>query len=112
MLQRALAARTIAIDRRRLGAADAAPLPEASPPVDEAAPVTRVRWPYRERDTASTRVVAVPATVGLGARVAVRALHRSGLHVVAHGIGTVVRTSPDAGSTIPPGGTVQLWTTE
>jgi cell division protein FtsI (penicillin-binding protein 3) len=112
MLQRALAARTIAIDRRRLGAADAAPLPEASPPVDEAAPVTRVRWPYRERDTASTRVVAVPATVGLGARAAVRALHRSGLHVVAHGIGTVVRTSPDAGSTIPPGGTVQLWTTE
>jgi cell division protein FtsI (penicillin-binding protein 3) len=113
MLERMLAARESPLGRDLAPEAD--PLPvvirDVRPP-DAVAPVTRVSWPYRERDTTAAAMVVVPDLAGSGVREAVLALHRKGLHVDVHGTGAVVRLEPAPGSSVPGGTTIDLWTTE
>jgi cell division protein FtsI (penicillin-binding protein 3) len=114
MLERALAARHIAIDRGRLlTKAETVPLAAPSRRAPEAdVPVVRVGWPYRERDTTATTPGTVPDVAGKGVREAVHALHVAGFRVVAHGTGTVLRSAPLAGAPAAAGSTVHVWTTD
>jgi cell division protein FtsI (penicillin-binding protein 3) len=113
MLERMLAARNTTLDFKRLHDTEPVPLAirEVRPP-DAVAPVTRVAWPYRDRDTTTATPVTVPEVTGQGVREAVLALHRNRLRVAVHGTGLVSRTSPAAGASAPPGSTVHLWTGE
>jgi cell division protein FtsI (penicillin-binding protein 3) len=108
MLDEALAARSIAINRGRLaGPADEA---ETAPGLEPEAPTPQivVGWPQVEAPPQRTRV-PVPATVGAPVRRAVLALHRRGFEVDLHGGGTVTRTTPQAGDSATTGATVTVW---
>ena len=109
MLERALASRTVAIDRRRLtgAATPAAAAPAAAP--DEDPEIVPVAWPWHPDSTAPIGAV-VPATVGLPVRQAVEALHRRGFRVILHGLGAVTRSSPAAGDSATTGTAVTVWT--
>lgn len=117
VLEQALASRHIALDRRRLAHSeidnDVAP-PSASR-AELVAPVSRVSWPLRSakasRDSIAKDVV-VPEVSGSSVREAVLQLHRRGLRVSLRGMGDAVRTDPSAGSAVPAGSTVVLWTAE
>jgi cell division protein FtsI (penicillin-binding protein 3) len=113
MLERMLAARETPLGRDL--APDAEPLPvvirDVRPP-DAVAPVTRVAWPYRDRDTSAVAPVTVPDVAGRGVREAVLALHRKGLRVEVHGTGMVTRLDPMPGATVAAGTTIDLWTAE
>jgi cell division protein FtsI (penicillin-binding protein 3) len=113
MLERMLAARNTTLDLRRLQEAEPEPLaiPEVRQP-EAVAPVSRVAWPYRDRDTTAAEPVTVPEVTGQGVREAVLALHRGRLRVAVHGTGLVTRTAPAAGTSAEPGTTVHLWTSE
>ena len=108
MLDEALAARSIAIDRGRL----AGPA-EVVQPADEAereAPIPKVvvAWPPVTAQ-ASRTLEPVPATVGTAVRRAALALHRRGFEVELRGSGKVVRTMPAAGDSATTGATVTVW---
>jgi cell division protein FtsI (penicillin-binding protein 3) len=108
MLDEALAARSIAIDRGRL-AGPSEEAPPASGPVPEASiPKVVVAWPRAAASTARPSV-PVPATVGTPVRRAALALHRRGFEVELRGGGTVVRTAPAAGDSATTGTTVMVW---
>jgi len=113
MLERMLAARETPLGQDLVS--DAGPLPvvirDVRPP-DPIAPVTRVGWPYRDRDTTESTSVLVPDVIGRGVREAVLSLHRKGLRVEVHGTGAVARLDPVPGSTVPGGTVVTLWTAE
>jgi hypothetical protein len=108
-----LAARNTTLDFKRLHDTEPVPLAirEVRPP-DAVAPVTRVAWPYRDRDSTAATPASVPEVTGQGVREAVLALHRSRFRVAVHGTGLVTRTSPAAGTSAEPGTTVHLWTSE
>ena len=108
MLDEALAARHIAIDRGRL----AGPA-EALPPADETAgeappPKVVVAWPPVASQP-TRPMEPVPATVGAPVRRAALSLHRRGFEVELRGSGKVVRTMPAAGDSAATGATVTVW---
>ncbi len=116
MLEQALAARTVALDRARLSTA--AP-PAAAAPLEEDGGVVPyvVPWPYHPDSAAAAGggwsgggpQLAVPDVTGLGMRGAVRALHRRGFRVVLKGWGAAHHTWPAAGDSAALGSTVTLF---
>ncbi|HKV74676.1 MAG TPA: penicillin-binding transpeptidase domain-containing protein [Gemmatimonadales bacterium] len=110
MLDQALAARTIAIDRSRF-ASRAAPDSTPREPHGESESVANVvlRWPVGTADSQSRLLLPVPNTLGTPTRKAVLALHRRGFEVDLRGQGTVTRTSPAPGDSALTGGSVTVW---
>jgi cell division protein FtsI (penicillin-binding protein 3) len=76
--------------------------------VPSAAPIV-IPWPPAASDSASTPARPVPKVIGLPVREAVHALHQRGFEVRLHGLGRIERTSPSAGQSVHPGGTVTVW---
>jgi cell division protein FtsI (penicillin-binding protein 3) len=110
MLDQALAARTIAIDRSRFAsraAPDTASVARADQP--EPAPSVVLRWPVGAVQPPSQLRLPVPNTVGTSTRRAVLALHRRGFEVDLRGSGTVTRTAPAPGDSALTGGSVTVW---
>ncbi len=108
MLEQALAARTVALDRARLSTA--VPRAAAAPLEDDGGVVPYVvPWPYRP-DTAPLGLRRpVPDVTGLGLREAVRALHRRGFRVALRGWGAAEHTWPAAGDSAAVGSMVTLF---
>jgi membrane peptidoglycan carboxypeptidase len=111
MLEQALAARTVAIDRARLSnvamTADRAGEGTLEEP-DGLVPYV-VSWPY-VADTAQAQTErAVPNTTGTPLREAARTLHRRGFKVVVKGWGVVHHTWPAAGEQAVSGSTVTVF---
>jgi hypothetical protein len=110
MLEQALAARTVALDRARLSnvamtaAGEGAPLEEPDGLVPYVVP-----WPYVP-DTAQAQTErAVPNITGTPLREAARTLHRRGFKVVVKGWGVVHHTWPAAGEHAVSGSTVTVF---
>jgi len=115
MLNEALAARRIAIDRTRLlpapaGSANSAAGAGAARLA--AAPRTVVRrWPPDSLAAVPGPPTPVPAVVGMSPRQAVLHLHRAGFRVSLRGTGTrIVKSSPAGGARLAGGETVVAWT--
>ena len=109
MLEQALAARTVALDRGRLSnvapTADRAPLDEP----DGVVPYV-VQWPYvPDSASAAPPDRIVPNVTGRPLREAARALHGRGFKVVVKGWGVVHHTWPAAGSGAAAGTTVTVF---
>src|SRR5207253_2995839 len=86
MLEQALAARTVALDRARLSTA--APRAAAAPVDDDGGLVPYVvPWPYQPDSAGVGPRRAVPDVAGFGMREAVRTLHRRGFRVALRGWG-------------------------
>ena len=108
MLEQALAARTVALDRTRLSLA--APRAAAAPLEDDGGVVPYVvPWPYQPDSAAPGPRGPVPDVTGLGMREAVRALHRRGFRVTLKGWGWAEHTWPAAGDSASVGSTVTLF---
>jgi membrane peptidoglycan carboxypeptidase len=108
MLEQALAARTVALDRTRLSLA--APRAAAAPLEDDGGVVPYVvPWPYQPDSAAPGPRGAVPDVTGLGMREAVRTLHRRGFRVTLKGWGWAEHTWPGAGDSASVGSTVTLF---
>jgi cell division protein FtsI (penicillin-binding protein 3) len=108
MLEQALAARTVALDRARLSTA--APPAAAVPFEDDGGVVPYVvPWPYQPDSVGARRRQTVPDVTGLRLREAVRALHRRGFRVALKGWGTAEHTWPAAGDSAATGATVTLF---
>jgi len=108
MLEQALAARTVALDRASLSnvapAADRAPLDEP----DGVVPYV-LQWPYVP-DTATAQADrVVPNVAGRPLREAARTLHRRGFNVVVKGWGVIHHTWPAAGEHAAAGTTVTMF---
>lgn len=108
MLEQALAARQVALDRTRLSTA--APLRPAAGLVDPggSAPYV-VSWPYRPDSAVVRSRRAVPDVRGRDLRDAVHTLHLRGFQVLLRGWGTPERTAPPAGDSLPVGAPVVLF---
>ncbi len=108
MLEQALAARTVALDRARLAnvtpSAERAPLEEP----DGMVPYV-VRWPYVPDSAVTAAPRAVPDVTGRSVREAVKMLHRRGFHVVVKGAGVAHHTWPAAGASVAVGTTVTVF---
>jgi cell division protein FtsI/penicillin-binding protein 2 len=108
MLEQALAARTVALDRARLSnvtpTAERAELEEP----DGIVPYV-VNWPYAPDSAHAQPARAVPDVTGRPLRDAVRALHRRGFHVVLKGWGFVHHTWPAARDSAAAGSTVTVF---
>ena len=108
MLEQALAARTVAIDRARLSnvapAAERVPLEEPDGLVPYVVP-----WPYAPDSTQVLQARTVPDVTGRPLREAARSLHRRGFHVVVKGWGVIHHTWPAAGDSAPAGSTVTMF---
>jgi cell division protein FtsI (penicillin-binding protein 3) len=108
VLQQALAARAVALDRTRLSVGEA-PAALALPTADAGLVRYVVPWPY-EPDTGVTAPRrAVPPVSGRPLRDAVLVLHRHGFRVVVRGFGVVEHTWPAAGDSARAGSTVTLF---
>jgi len=108
MLEQALAARTVALDRTRLSLA--APRAAAAPLEDDGGLVPYVvPWPYQPDSAAPGPRGTVPDVTGLGMREAVRTLHRRGFRVTLKGWGAAEHTWPAAGDSAAVGSTVTLF---
>jgi cell division protein FtsI (penicillin-binding protein 3) len=108
MLEQALAARTVALDRARLSTA----VPRAAvAPLEEDGGVVPyvVPWPYQPDSSTPGPSSAVPDVAGLGMRDAVRTLHRLGFRVALRGWGPAEHTWPAAGDSALVGTTVTLF---
>ncbi|HYU29643.1 MAG TPA: penicillin-binding transpeptidase domain-containing protein [Gemmatimonadales bacterium] len=108
MLEQALAARTVALDRARLSnvatTPDRAPLEEP----DGVVPYL-VAWPYVPDSAAAQPDRMVPNVTGRPLREAARALHARGFHVVVKGWGIIHHTWPAAGEHAAAGSTVTMF---
>jgi cell division protein FtsI (penicillin-binding protein 3) len=108
MLEQALAARTVALDRARLAnvapIADRAPLEEP----DGVVPYV-VAWPYVPDSAQNQAERIVPNVTGRPLREAARTLHRRGFHVVVKGWGVIHHTWPAAGERASAGATVTMF---
>lgn len=108
MLEQALAARTVALDRSRLTnvatTADRVPLDEP----DGVVPYV-VAWPYVPDSAASQPDRLIPNVTGRPLREAARALHARGFHVVVKGWGIIHHTWPAAGEQAAAGSTVTMF---
>jgi cell division protein FtsI/penicillin-binding protein 2 len=115
LLEEALAARTDALQLDQL--AGPAVAPAASVPAPVAAdlkppPVVRISWPDASRDSAPADRRKVPDVLGTDVRAASSKVFRAGLRVrLSGGPGTVIRTDPAAGTDVPAGQPVTLFTT-
>lgn len=108
MLEQALAARTVAIDRARLSNIAPATERAALEQPDGFVPYV-VPWPYVP-DSADARVErVVPDVAGRPLREATRLLHRRGFQVVVKGWGRIHHTWPAAGERAPAGTTVTMF---
>lgn len=108
MLEQALAARTVALDRARLSTA--VPRAVAAPLEDDGGVVPYVvPWPYHPDSAAVGSRRAVPDVTGLEIREAVRALHRRGFRVALRGWGAAEHTWPAAGDSASSGSVVTLF---
>jgi cell division protein FtsI (penicillin-binding protein 3) len=108
MLEQALAARDVALDRGRLSTPE--PVPGDSTQEEDGGVVPYVvSWPYRPDTTHAEVAHAVPDVSGMPLRLAIRALHRRGFRVILKGWGPADHTWPVAGSSAAPGATVTLW---
>jgi cell division protein FtsI (penicillin-binding protein 3) len=108
MLEQALAARTVALDRARLSTA--APRTAAAPLEDDGGIVPYVvPWPYHPDSAAPGPARPVPDVTGMEMRAAVRALHRRGFRVALKGWGAAEHTWPAAGDSAALGSTVTLF---
>jgi len=96
MLEQALAARTVALDRAQLS--NVAPTIDR-PPLDEPDGMVPyvVSWPYVPDSVATAPDRVVPNVSDRPLREAVRTLHQRGFHVVIKGWGVVHHTWPAAG---------------
>src|SRR6059036_619342 len=108
MLEQALAARTVALDRARLSTA--AP-PTAAVPLEADGGVVPyvVPWPYHPDSAAPGPARPVPDVTGMEMRAAVRALHRRGFRVALRGWGVAEHTWPAAGDSAAAGSMVTLF---
>ena len=110
MLEQALAARTVAIDRARLSnvamTVDVGTAPLEEP--DGVVPYV-VSWPYQPDTTHAQPARAVPNVAGLPLREAARLLHRQGFRVVVKGWGLVHHSWPAAGQQAEVGSTVTVF---
>jgi cell division protein FtsI (penicillin-binding protein 3) len=108
MLEQALAARTVALDRARLSnvapTAERAPLEEP----DGLVPYI-VSLPYAPDSARPQPARAVPDVTGRALREAARTLHRRGFRVVVKGWGVVHHSWPAAGDKAAAGSTVTLF---
>ncbi|HYK82919.1 MAG TPA: penicillin-binding protein 2 [Gemmatimonadales bacterium] len=108
MLEQALAARTVALDRARLSTA--APQTPTALVEDDGGVVPYVLpWPYQPDSAPLGPRRVVPDVAGLGMRWAVRALHRRGFRVALRGWGAADHTWPAAGDSAAAGSTVTLF---
>jgi cell division protein FtsI (penicillin-binding protein 3) len=112
MLEQALAARTVALDRARLSTT--APHTAAQPLNDDPGVVPYVvSWPFHRDSVVAAGEVAprraVPDVAGRPLRDAVRALHRRGFRVTLKGWGVAHYTWPAAGDSAAAGATVTLF---
>ena len=108
MLEQALAARTVALDRARLSTA--APRTAAVPLEDDGGVVPYVvPWPYHPDSAAPGPARPVPDVTGMEMRAAVRALHRRGFRVALKGWGAAEHTWPAAGDSAALGSIVTLF---
>jgi cell division protein FtsI (penicillin-binding protein 3) len=108
MLEQALSARTVALDRARLSTA--APRAAAAPADDDGGLVPYVvPWPYQPDSVGAGPRRAVPDVTGLGMREAVRTLHRRGFRVALKGWGVAEHTWPAAGDSATAGSMVTLF---
>jgi hypothetical protein len=108
MLQQALAAREVALDRGRLSGPA---VPAAAPlPVEDAGLVPYVvAWPYTPDTGAAGPRRPVPDVAGRSLREAVLALHRRGFRVTLKGWGVVEHTWPAAGDSARGGSVVTVF---
>ena len=108
MLEQALAARTVALDRARLSNVAAT---TDRPPLDEPDGVVPyvVQWPYVPDTAAAQPDRVVPNVTGRPLREAARTLHRRGFRVVVKGWGVVHHTWPAAGDSAAAGTTVTVF---
>jgi cell division protein FtsI (penicillin-binding protein 3) len=112
MLEQALAAQRIAIDRTRLAPRDSEPVVAAAAPriATPGRPAIVVSWPYRNAPENPAEPLPVPSVVGTPVRAGVLALHRRGFRVqLKGGAGRIVRTAPAAGDSAQVGSTVAVW---
>jgi hypothetical protein len=107
MLEQALAARDVALDRARLSTA--APLPPAPGLENDGGVVPYVvPWPYQPDTVTARPFRAIPNVSGRSMRDAVRALHRRGFRVKLKGWGVAMHTTPAAGDSAAAGSVVTL----
>jgi len=108
MLEQALAARTVALDRARLSnvatTADRAPLEEPDGVVPYVVP-----WPYVRDSGQAQPERTVPNVTGRPLREAARTLHARGFNVVVKGWGLIHHTWPAAGERVAAGTTVTMF---
>lgn len=110
MLEQALAARTVALDRARFSTVPAATTARVE---DDGGLVPYVvSWPFHPDSSADTLRRAVPDVTGHNLREAVLMLHRRGFRVVVKGWGTADHTWPAADSPAPAGTLVTLFAEE
>jgi len=107
MLEQALAARDVALDRARLSTA--APLAPAPGFENDGVVPYVVPWPYRPDTVTARPFRAVPGVAGRSMRDAVRALHRRGFRVALNGWGVARRTAPAEGDSAAAGSVVTLF---
>ena len=110
MLEQALAARTVAIDRARL--ANVSPAMERAgdgPRETEGVVPYVMPWPYVSDSAPAQPDQAVPDVTGKSLRDAARELHRRGFHVVIKGWGVIHHSWPAAGDSAAAGTTVTLF---
>ena len=107
MLEQALAARDVALDRSRLAEVPRA-LATGADDEERGDSPTVLAWPYRP-DSAVPAERVVPAVAGRDVRAAVRALHAGGFRVALKGWGVARRTVPAAGHSAPAGTTVTVF---
>jgi len=108
MLEQALSARTVALDRARLSTA--APRAAVAPADDDGGLVPYVvPWPYQPDSAGAGPRRAVPDVAGFGMREAVRTLHRRGFRVALRGWGVAEHTWPAAGDSAVAGSMVTLF---
>src|SRR6266481_4615456 len=110
MLEQALAARTVALDRARLtnvsSTADRRETPLDEP--DGVVPYV-MQWPYVPDTATAQPDRVVPNVTGRPLREAARTLHRRGFHVVVKGWGVIHHTWPAAGEHAAAGTTVTVF---
>jgi cell division protein FtsI (penicillin-binding protein 3) len=111
MLEQALAARTVALDRSRLTnlAAPSGRAAETELAVADGFVPYVVPWPYRPDSARAPAQRTVPDVTGRPLREAMRALHRRGFEVVIKGSGVTHHTWPAAGDSAAAGATVTIF---
>jgi cell division protein FtsI (penicillin-binding protein 3) len=111
LLERALASRTVTLNRARVATTPIAG--SVAEEVDDGSVPYVVPWPFHP-DTAARRSERqlVPDVSGLSLRAAARTLHRRGFRVVLRGWGMVDHTAPAAGAAAATGSAVTVFAAE